>query len=318
MYREDLQSKARAFCDNPMNGTATQHYGSWNSMGTLNRKNLVIRQSNPAKYSLTDAGAELALALYEQRAFGDSSNDDDPGPSNPRNVKKSRKGTATATEAHGIADDGPSLDDMLNNINNVEKNSDLFNTEKLKNSLDLNLPSTSKFESESRDDGLTDEERRLIAESERKEEERRRVALRRNQPSPIGDDILRQIAELDRLDKEKKRLIVDNVVRQSEEMDESNLNRDQSSSMEDINRQIAELEKSDREKKNFDTTGDWSPPREPTTSSALKSQNNVSKSTTKHARDLVTQNERDVEVISVPDSDDEVFEYNASVSTLSY
>lgn len=42
-------------------------YTAWSSMTTLRSKNLVLRTGNPAKFSLTQEGIEMAKKLYEDR-----------------------------------------------------------------------------------------------------------------------------------------------------------------------------------------------------------------------------------------------------------
>lgn len=42
-------------------------YTAWSSMKTLRDKSLVLRTGNPAKFSLTEEGVEIARKLYEQR-----------------------------------------------------------------------------------------------------------------------------------------------------------------------------------------------------------------------------------------------------------
>lgn len=66
MGKADLQADAQKHCDNslkkPEPGT---RYTAWSSMSTLIEKGLVIRNSNPAKFRLTDAGLAVAMQLSE-------------------------------------------------------------------------------------------------------------------------------------------------------------------------------------------------------------------------------------------------------------
>lgn len=57
-------------------------YTAWSSMTTLHSKNLVLRTGNPAKFSLTEEGIEMARKLYEQRR-----KDEEEEVVNKKNVK---------------------------------------------------------------------------------------------------------------------------------------------------------------------------------------------------------------------------------------
>ncbi|XP_066974828.1 crossover junction endonuclease MUS81 isoform X2 [Macrobrachium rosenbergii] len=64
MKKRQLMEAAQPLC----NGSFTHasdgsHYTAWSSMGTLIKKNLVVREGNPARYSLTHDGKGLAVRL---------------------------------------------------------------------------------------------------------------------------------------------------------------------------------------------------------------------------------------------------------------
>lgn len=64
LTKAELQRSAQAFCDKsfamPDPGSK---YTAWSSVSTLIQKNLVIKTHNPARYSLTEKGLELAQKL---------------------------------------------------------------------------------------------------------------------------------------------------------------------------------------------------------------------------------------------------------------
>lgn len=72
MLKKDLMKKGQVYCDKsftkPDPGT---FYTAWYSMRTLLDKSLVVRSGNPAKFSLTEEGLELARKLNEQREKDD-------------------------------------------------------------------------------------------------------------------------------------------------------------------------------------------------------------------------------------------------------
>ncbi|XP_033734849.1 crossover junction endonuclease MUS81-like [Pecten maximus] len=71
LSRADLIRKAQPLADKSFTvPDAGCRYTSWSSMGTLIKKALVIKESNPAKYSITDAGCELAHKLEMVGADG--------------------------------------------------------------------------------------------------------------------------------------------------------------------------------------------------------------------------------------------------------
>lgn len=67
MLKNDIIRNGQCLCDKsftrPDPGT---YYTAWSSMKTLLSKNLVIKKSNPAKFSLTEQGIELAAKLHTQ------------------------------------------------------------------------------------------------------------------------------------------------------------------------------------------------------------------------------------------------------------
>lgn len=64
LSKTDLIRKAQPLADKSFTvPDAGCRYTSWSSMGTLIKKALVIKESNPAKYSITDAGCQLAHKL---------------------------------------------------------------------------------------------------------------------------------------------------------------------------------------------------------------------------------------------------------------
>lgn len=68
MHKNDIMKYGQVFSDKsftrPDPGT---FYTAWSSMKTLISNNLVVKNSNPAKYSLTDEGIELASKLQEHK-----------------------------------------------------------------------------------------------------------------------------------------------------------------------------------------------------------------------------------------------------------
>lgn len=64
MTKANLVTEAQDLCDKSFKTPAPgSHYTAWSSMGNLIKKCLIIKESSPAKYSLTDAGRELAQKL---------------------------------------------------------------------------------------------------------------------------------------------------------------------------------------------------------------------------------------------------------------
>lgn len=64
MTKTDLIKEAQDLCDTSFKTPPpASHYTAWSSMGILIKKGLVLKESSPAKYSLTDAGRELAQKI---------------------------------------------------------------------------------------------------------------------------------------------------------------------------------------------------------------------------------------------------------------
>eukprot|EP00058_Branchiostoma_floridae_P024592 XP_002610082.1 hypothetical protein BRAFLDRAFT_125664 [Branchiostoma floridae] len=80
MGRAELQREAQPLFDKSFTlPDPGSHYTAWSSMGGLVKKGLVIKDSNPAKYYITDTGSELAHKLEligEQGVSGSSPQDD--------------------------------------------------------------------------------------------------------------------------------------------------------------------------------------------------------------------------------------------------
>ncbi|KAL3279187.1 hypothetical protein HHI36_016700 [Cryptolaemus montrouzieri] len=65
MYKKDIIKAAQCICEKSFTKSEPgAFYTAWNSMKTLLSKNLVRKESNPAKFSLTSEGILLALKLY--------------------------------------------------------------------------------------------------------------------------------------------------------------------------------------------------------------------------------------------------------------
>lgn len=68
MLKNDIIKTGQSLSDRsfskPEPGT---YYTAWSSMKTLLNKNLVSRNGNPAKFSLTEQGSELAKKLHQQK-----------------------------------------------------------------------------------------------------------------------------------------------------------------------------------------------------------------------------------------------------------
>lgn len=68
LLKDDIIKMGQRFCDHsfskPDPGT---FYTAWSSMKTLLNKNLVLKTGNPAKFSLSEEGIEIARKLHEQK-----------------------------------------------------------------------------------------------------------------------------------------------------------------------------------------------------------------------------------------------------------
>lgn len=64
MLKTELQAKAQPLCDKSFTlPDPGSHYTAWSSMGSLQKKGYITKRSSPAQFTITDAGAELALRL---------------------------------------------------------------------------------------------------------------------------------------------------------------------------------------------------------------------------------------------------------------
>ncbi|KAL5008151.1 hypothetical protein ScPMuIL_013732 [Solemya velum] len=71
MSKLELTREAQTLADKSFNiPDPGCRYTAWSSMGTLIKKNLVIKENSPAKYSLTDAGCEIAHKLQTVQQGG--------------------------------------------------------------------------------------------------------------------------------------------------------------------------------------------------------------------------------------------------------
>jgi crossover junction endonuclease MUS81 len=92
MYKNEIISQAQNESNCSMKKTASEHYAGWSSMSVLITKNLILKKSKPAKYSLTDAGISLAMLLQKTKEnnLSESSNKNTSPCSNLQSVKKSQ------------------------------------------------------------------------------------------------------------------------------------------------------------------------------------------------------------------------------------
>lgn len=68
MLRKDLIKIGQRLSDHSFSRPDSgSFYTAWSSMKTLLSKSLVLKMGNPAKFSLTEEGIEIARKLYEQR-----------------------------------------------------------------------------------------------------------------------------------------------------------------------------------------------------------------------------------------------------------
>ncbi|XP_077863715.1 structure-specific endonuclease subunit MUS81-like [Saccoglossus kowalevskii] len=64
MTKGELVREAQTLCEKSFSvPDPGARYTAWSSMGTLIKKGLIVKESNPAKYSLSDSGCELANKL---------------------------------------------------------------------------------------------------------------------------------------------------------------------------------------------------------------------------------------------------------------
>ncbi|KAK3927797.1 Crossover junction endonuclease MUS81 [Frankliniella fusca] len=81
MLKAELQHEAQPLCDKSFTRPDPgSHYTAWSSMSQLIKKDLVSKCSNPAKFSLTDEGRELAKALKNNHDKEDYEERNPPSP----------------------------------------------------------------------------------------------------------------------------------------------------------------------------------------------------------------------------------------------
>ena len=66
MTKAQIIEKAQPYCDKSFTIAATMNYTAWSSISTLTDKELVYKQGNPARFSLTEQGVEVAKELWEK------------------------------------------------------------------------------------------------------------------------------------------------------------------------------------------------------------------------------------------------------------
>ncbi|KAM9501571.1 crossover junction endonuclease MUS81 [Clarias gariepinus] len=72
MYRNELQTEAQFLCDKSFTAPDLgSKYTAWSSVSTLIQKNLLVKTSGPARYSLTEFGMALAERLEAEERGGD-------------------------------------------------------------------------------------------------------------------------------------------------------------------------------------------------------------------------------------------------------
>ncbi|KAF5905421.1 crossover junction endonuclease MUS81 isoform X1, partial [Clarias magur] len=72
MYRNELQTEAQFLCDKSFTAPDLgSKYTAWSSISTLIQKNLLLKTSGPARYSLTELGMALAERLEAEERGGD-------------------------------------------------------------------------------------------------------------------------------------------------------------------------------------------------------------------------------------------------------
>ncbi|XP_036356840.1 crossover junction endonuclease MUS81-like isoform X2 [Octopus sinensis] len=65
MTKEELIREAQPLSETSFKSVGDSYYSAWSSVRTLIKKELVVKQSSPAKYSLTDSGQSLASKLSQ-------------------------------------------------------------------------------------------------------------------------------------------------------------------------------------------------------------------------------------------------------------
>ncbi|XP_074651449.1 structure-specific endonuclease subunit MUS81-like [Tubulanus polymorphus] len=80
MLKRELITAAQPLCDKSLSvSDPGSHYTGFSSMGTLIKKGFVIKESSPAKYSLTEAGSQLARKILAAEELNQP-NDNPPMP----------------------------------------------------------------------------------------------------------------------------------------------------------------------------------------------------------------------------------------------
>ena len=91
LLQGELQTAAQSLADESLSlARKTEHYTAWSGVTTLLKKGLVTRWSNPAKFAITDAGAELAARILAVER-GDVAVSDSKRDSNGQDSSEMRK-----------------------------------------------------------------------------------------------------------------------------------------------------------------------------------------------------------------------------------
>eukprot|EP00124_Ichthyophonus_hoferi_P003305 Ihof_evm2s280 gene=Ihof_evmTU2s280 len=121
MTKEELIKCAQEHCDSsfitPLQG---KYQTAWSSMATLVKKDLVIKKSNPAKFTLTQEGIELAekILLAEGPGAGDSiglSHDDDYSLDSINNYQSDQASSTSLTSNPLLLKINPPINASLSN-----------------------------------------------------------------------------------------------------------------------------------------------------------------------------------------------------------
>lgn len=113
MTKTDLIKDAQDLCDTSFKTPPpASHYTAWSSMGILIKKGLVLKESNPAKYSLTDAGRELAQKIENREP--------------PKENINSTKSTKSSGRRQDIQSKSTDTENDLGSSNHLPFQSDLY------------------------------------------------------------------------------------------------------------------------------------------------------------------------------------------------
>ncbi|KAK3092910.1 hypothetical protein FSP39_008762 [Pinctada imbricata] len=112
MTKSELISEAQPLADTSFSlADPGSRYTAWSSMGSLIKKGLVIKESSPAKYSLTDAGCELAHKLEVVHAGGSptvtAGSPRRPGVCSPTTVTRPRVSPASRASSTSVTGSAP-------------------------------------------------------------------------------------------------------------------------------------------------------------------------------------------------------------------